>query len=170
MPVKTMNSFKKGRPIFGERRIIARKAFRLIVLRVIDDRKMNGYEVIKSMEELFSGEYSPSPGLVYPTLRALEKEGLVYSEVVGGSRYYQLTEQGKKILNDKRKEIDELIERMKELKSGEHTELKRAVGRLMRALYVYLPEIKGEKEEKIIRILDETREKIISILEGTSNG
>jgi len=165
-----MKSPGKDSVRIGERKAVARKVFRLFVLKVIGDRKMNGYEVIKSIEELFSGEYSPSPGLVYPTLRALEKEGLIASEKIGGSRYYQLTESGKRLLEEKKEEIDQHIERVRELKYGRHVELKKAVGRLLRTIYVYLPEIKGENEEEVIRILNEARERISSIFEGGSDG
>ncbi|MGC9115596.1 MAG: PadR family transcriptional regulator [Fervidicoccaceae archaeon] len=156
--------------MLGERKAIARKTFRLLVLRVIDDGKMNGYEIMKSMKELFSGEYSPSPGLVYPTLRSLEREGLLSSESIGGSRYYSLTEKGKRILEERKGEIDQLIERMRELKRGEHEELKKAVERLMRSLYVYLPELKGDKEKRVVEILEEARRKIITIFEGDEDG
>ncbi|MEM0021757.1 MAG: PadR family transcriptional regulator [Fervidicoccaceae archaeon] len=156
--------------IFEERKAIAKRTFRLIILNILNERKMNGYEIIKTMREMFEGEYSPSPGLVYPTLRALEKEGLVLVENIGGSKYYQPSDEGKRVLRERKKEIEEMIERIKELKSGKHGELKKAVERLLRTLYIYLPEISENREKEIVRILDNARNEVERILQGGKNG
>jgi len=164
--VISLDIAKREKLFSAERKAIARRAFRLMVLKVLENDKMNGYEVIRTMESLFGGNYAPSPGLVYPTLRVLEKEGLVSSEKIGGSRYYWLTDAGKKLLADRKEEIEGLLERMKELKCGKHSELKKTIERLLRTIYVYLPEMGEAKEAQVVEILEGVRNKIISIMEG----
>src|SRR5215213_8788664 len=45
---------------------------RLVLLKLIADEPRHGYELIKAIEDLTEGEYSPSPGVVYPALNMLE--------------------------------------------------------------------------------------------------
>jgi DNA-binding PadR family transcriptional regulator len=47
------------------------------VLRLIAERPMHGYEVMRALEDESRGTYRPSPGSVYPTLQMLEDEGFL---------------------------------------------------------------------------------------------
>ncbi|MCB0130285.1 MAG: helix-turn-helix transcriptional regulator [Caldilineaceae bacterium] len=67
---------------------------RLIVLDALRDSPKHGYEIIKSLEERSAGQYTPSPGTVYPTLQYLADQGLVRAQEEGERRVYQLTEAG----------------------------------------------------------------------------
>ena len=49
--------------------------FRLVILALIAEKPRHGYEVIKALGERVGGDYSPSPGVVYPTLTLLETWG-----------------------------------------------------------------------------------------------
>jgi DNA-binding PadR family transcriptional regulator len=49
---------------------------RLVILSLIAEKPRHGYEVIKALGERAGGDYSPSPGVVYPTLTLLEESGL----------------------------------------------------------------------------------------------
>ena len=48
---------------------------RLIVLALLAEQPRHGYDIIKALEERSHGAYSPSPGVVYPTLTYLEEAG-----------------------------------------------------------------------------------------------
>jgi len=65
------------------------------------------------MEELERHGYHVSPGLIYPTLKALEKQGLLKSskKVIQGKvrKYYTITQKGVKLLEESRKKITELV-------------------------------------------------------------
>ena len=78
------------------------------------------YHAVK--EPVFGGEltselarhgYSISPGTLYPTLHRLEKEGYLQSisKVVNGRvrRYYEATEMGKRVLEQAKGKIRELV-------------------------------------------------------------
>src|SRR5262249_586596 len=61
----------------GSRRLFAHGDLRLLALHLIGERARHGYEIIKEIEDLTGGAYSPSPGVIYPTLTWLEELGHV---------------------------------------------------------------------------------------------
>jgi len=65
---------------------------------LIGEQPRHGYELIKLIEERYSGFYRPSPGVIYPTLQLLEDEGHLTSETVEGKRVYTITESGRALL------------------------------------------------------------------------
>ena len=58
-------------------RMLAHGDLRLIALALIAEQPRHGYEIIKVLEDKTAGWYSPSPGIVYPTLTYLEEAGYV---------------------------------------------------------------------------------------------
>ena len=48
---------------------------RLVILALVAEKPRYGYEIIKELGERVGGDYSPSPGVVYPTLTMLEEMG-----------------------------------------------------------------------------------------------
>lgn len=68
---------------------------RAILLNVLKDKPMHGYEIIRHLEQQSHGMWRPSPGSVYPTLQMLEEEELVVSREENGKKVYDLTEKGK---------------------------------------------------------------------------
>jgi DNA-binding PadR family transcriptional regulator len=75
---------------------------RFVILDLIAEKPRHGYEIIKAIEDKVSGAYSPSPGVVYPTLTMLEELG--YASVVeeGGRKQYSLTPAGRTFLDENR--------------------------------------------------------------------
>src|SRR4051812_1638432 len=55
------------------RRFFAHGDLRLVILRLISEKPRHGYEIIKEIEDRVAGAYSPSPGVIYPTLTLLEE-------------------------------------------------------------------------------------------------
>ncbi|WP_431801845.1 PadR family transcriptional regulator [Halobacillus andaensis] len=66
------------------------------------------------MEELASHGYSISPGTLYPTLKSLHENNLLhkYEETVNGKKrkYYTITEEGKRVLEEGKQQVRELAE------------------------------------------------------------
>ncbi|WP_188037036.1 PadR family transcriptional regulator, partial [Actinotalea sp. JY-7885] len=83
--------FGPGRRGRGPR---ARGDVRAAILLLLDEQPRHGYELIQEIGDRSSGTWTPSPGSVYPTLQALEDEGLVTIERVEGRRTASLTPQG----------------------------------------------------------------------------
>jgi DNA-binding PadR family transcriptional regulator len=68
---------------------------------LIEERPRHGYELIKDLEEIFGGSYSPSPGSIYPTLTLLEELGLVTAaQSEGTKRLLSITGEGARYLRD----------------------------------------------------------------------
>src|SRR5450755_5153126 len=59
---------------------------RLAILALIAEKPRHGYEVIKALSERVGGDYSPSPGVVYPTLTLLEDMGLASASIDAANR------------------------------------------------------------------------------------
>lgn len=74
---------------------------RLVLLSLIAERARHGYELIKDLEQIFGGSYSPSPGSIYPTLTLLEELSYVSSQQTEGTkRLFTITEPGAQYLRD----------------------------------------------------------------------
>ena len=85
---------------------------RLLLLAMIAERPRHGYELIKAVEERFGGSYSPSPGVIYPTLSWLDDMGYARVETEEGSRKrYTITAEGEAFLAANRAAVDELVSR-----------------------------------------------------------
>lgn len=88
------------RDIFSQGRqgpAIRRGEIRPLILTVLRQKPMHGYEVIQELEAQSGGRWRPSAGSVYPTLQQLADEGLVSSTEVDGRRTYTLTDEGQKV-------------------------------------------------------------------------
>src|SRR5204862_5527287 len=93
-------------------RMLATGDLRLIALALIAEQPRHGYEIIKVMEEKTSGWYSPSPGIVYPTLTYLEEMGYVTAQADGAKKLYTITDEGRANLKENRDFVDTVLERL----------------------------------------------------------
>lgn len=79
---------------------------------MIAERPRHGYELIKAIEERCGGSYSPSPGVIYPTLSWLDDMGYARIEAAeAGRKRYHLTTEGEAFLVANRAAMDELLAR-----------------------------------------------------------
>jgi DNA-binding PadR family transcriptional regulator len=72
-----------------------------VLLELLQERPMHGYEMIKALEERSSGFYTPSPGSIYPTLQMLEEGGYVTSSESEGKKIYTITDSGRALLAER---------------------------------------------------------------------
>ena len=80
---------------------------------MIAERPRHGYELIKAIEERFGGSYTPSPGVIYPTLSWLDDMGYATIEAEeGGRKRYHITPEGEAFLVANRGAADELQARI----------------------------------------------------------
>lgn len=66
---------------------------------------MHGYEIIQTIAERTDGQWTPSPGSVYPALQMLTEEGLITSEEQDDRAVATLTEAGTAWLEDNKEAI-----------------------------------------------------------------
>lgn len=99
----------------GVGRYFAQGDLRLVILHLIAQAPRHGYDIIKAIEEKVAGAYSPSPGVIYPTLTLLDEIGLVtVSECEGGKKLHTITDEGRAYLDAHRAALDALLGRMDE--------------------------------------------------------
>jgi DNA-binding PadR family transcriptional regulator len=90
-------------------RMIGDGDLRLIVLALLAEEARHGYDVIKALEARSSGIYSPSPGIVYPTLTFLEEAAYATATSEGNRRVYTITDAGRAYLDDNRERADAIL-------------------------------------------------------------
>ena len=89
-----------------------------IVLKQLEQNKrMYGYEITQRVKELTANRIQITEGALYPTLHALEAEGLVVteSEYIGKRlrKYYSLSNSGQKKIEEKLNELAEFMETLR---------------------------------------------------------
>src|SRR3974390_1318403 len=101
-----------GDDMMRARRMLAQGDLRLLALALIAEAPRHGYEIIKLVEEKTADWYSPSPGIVYPTLTYLEEAGYVTGSAEGSKKLYTITDEGKAYLEANRDIIKVVLDRL----------------------------------------------------------
>ena len=133
---------------------------RLLLLSLIAERPSHGYELIRAVEEKLGGAYSPSPGVVYPTLTLLEELGYATVEVQeGGRKLYSATEAGRAWLAESEADVERVRRRMADARArgGEApASILRAMENLKTALRLKLDgaPLDPERARKVAAALD----------------
>lgn len=96
----------RGGDAFRIGKMLADGDLRLIVLALLAEQPRHGYDIIKALEQHSSGLYSPSPGIVYPTLTFLEEAGFANAISEGNKKVYTITEAGRTHLGANRALVD----------------------------------------------------------------
>jgi len=135
---------------------------------LLKDKPRHGYEVIRELEEMSHGLYTPSPGAVYPTLQMLEEMGYANAAERDGKKIYTITEEGLKFLDERKDSADEVRSQMKHrwsfknigkmaMMMKELRALERLLGRAMRRQ-------DAEKMQRVREILSGAYKEIEAIL------
>ena len=82
-------------------RFFGRGDIKFVLLELLQERPMHGYEMMKALEEKTGGFYTPSPGSIYPTLQMLEDGSMVTSVEVEGKKVYSITDAGRASLAER---------------------------------------------------------------------
>lgn len=139
------------------RRVFDQGELRLVVLGLIAEAPRHGYELIKEIEDRLGGTYSPSPGVIYPTLTMLEELGYATVEETEGKKRYAITPEGTAYLAVHQGAADAAFTRMGEVKAaqsgGNDPQLVRAMENLKLALRLRTG--RGALSEEQLRALAE---------------
>jgi DNA-binding PadR family transcriptional regulator len=81
----------------------------LMILSVIGDGELYGYEIAQRIRERSGSRLAPGEGSLYPALHRLEREGALVGQWRAGSqgprrRYYRVTPAGVALLEESRAE------------------------------------------------------------------
>lgn len=105
---------------------------KFVVLHLVAQKPAHGYEIIKALSELVGGDYSPSPGTVYPTLAMLEDLGWVTATPdANGRKEYLITADGKQQLAAQQADVERVLTHIGHLKSRASA---RRIPEVMRAM------------------------------------
>jgi DNA-binding PadR family transcriptional regulator len=149
-------------------RIFGPGELRLTLLRLLADAPRHGYELIKTIEAMTRGAYSPSPGSVYPTLQLLVDEGAVTERQDGeGTRKtFAVAERGKSELAEREAEARALMDRLADLaeerRPASTLQVNRAMENLRNALRIRSRRgaLEGEALNAAIDVIDEAARRI----------
>ena len=149
------------------RRMFESGELRLVLLKLIADEPRHGYDLIRAIEDATGGEYAPSPGVVYPTLTLLQDMGLIEEAAGEGARKpFQVTDEGRKHLEEREEEVEGLFERLEESKPRESANAGPVLGRAVKNVMTALSHRIGrdglddELLHEIAAILDEAAQRI----------
>jgi DNA-binding PadR family transcriptional regulator len=144
----------------GRERFFEGGHLQLVILQLIAEKPSYGYEIIKTIEERLSGGYSPSPGVVYPTLTLLEEEELATSSTEGNKKLFTATEKGKEYLKANAPTVKAIFGRMEQAEKafgrGRSPQIMRALMNLKFALKMRVRGggLTSEQVSKIAEALD----------------
>jgi DNA-binding PadR family transcriptional regulator len=145
---------------------------RYLVLDVLKDGPMHGYEIIKTLEERTGGEWAPSPGTVYPTLQYLEELGLIEAQQEGERKAFRLTDKGRAELEARAEELQAFWDRFEGNRDEGSAELgfiRDEVGTLIKTLWRGLRQRDTARDKERLRKIraeiEAAREKIRQILD-----
>lgn len=142
---------------------------RLLMLHFLAQSPAHGYELIKSVEELSKGEYSPSPGIIYPNLTLLEEtDAISVVDAQASRKAYSLNKAGSKILAESSEQIASLIQRLSSMavlvNNRNIPDVEKSIHNLRSALNLRLSQenISQASLDKVIAAMNEAAEKIAS--------
>ncbi|MGJ7909710.1 PadR family transcriptional regulator [Neobacillus sp. LXY-1] len=89
----------------------------LILLQLLDERDMYGYELVKELEKRSDNGLSVKEGTLYPALHKLEKQEYIdcyWQEQEKGParKYYRITVAGREVLDEKTREWRDFVKVM----------------------------------------------------------
>ncbi|MGC2300667.1 MAG: PadR family transcriptional regulator [Acidobacteriaceae bacterium] len=103
----------------GRERLFDAGDLKLVILKLLSEEPSYGYQLMKKMEERLAGGYTPSAGVIYPTLTLLEEEGLAsVATSTDNKKVYSVTQAGIAYLAANKERIEELFARLDEAGRG----------------------------------------------------
>jgi DNA-binding PadR family transcriptional regulator len=136
----------------------------LVLLALLTDRPMHGYDVMAQLGRLFGPSYRPSPGSVYPAVEALEAEGLVEGEERGGRTTYRTTADGAAALAERAEALAAL-----ELRTGARVQRSGSLEPTLARFSARLAPLSGRVDaDAVAAVLDRAAAEIES-LNGLAN-
>ena len=134
---------------------------RLVILDILTRNASHGYELIKEIENLTQGHYTPSPGVIYPTLDYLQDQALItITEEENGRKRIAINAAGEHWLEDNREQLEQIQTRIKARSVGfqlrKNPQMKRALDNFKAVLdlKVNQGELSDAQLKQIIGVID----------------
>ncbi|MDB5098594.1 MAG: transcriptional regulator, PadR family [Cyanobacteria bacterium RYN_339] len=100
-----------GRKRSGQDRLFGKGDLKYVFLDLLKEKPRHGYDLIRELEERFAGQYTASPGTVYPVLQMLEDMGHVSVEQQDGRKTYTVTAAGLAFMDEREGQVKEIWQR-----------------------------------------------------------
>ncbi len=92
-------------------RFFGHRELHVVLLALLAEQPMHGYELMGELGERFGPAYRPSAGSVYPALESLAGEGLIEAEANSNPATYALTPVGETALSKRSRDLLKLAQR-----------------------------------------------------------
>ncbi len=148
----------------GTYHFLAKGDFAGLLLAVLQEKPMHGYEIMKALEERFHGFYKPSAGAVYPALRSLHRRGLV--SVAGGERRktYRITPAGHAHVREVHHAGQDRFRQLEKAMGPERAAMFREFRKTGHLLRTNVGNVTPRQARELGTLMTEMRERIIKIL------
>lgn len=134
---------------------------RLVILDILTRDASHGYELIKAIENLTGGGYTPSAGVIYPTLDFLQDQQFItISDEEGGRKKIAITAKGEQWLDENREHLTHIQTRLKARCVGmelrKNPQMKRALDNFKAVLDLRInhSDINDAQIKRIIGVID----------------
>ncbi|MDR9889565.1 PadR family transcriptional regulator [Pseudenterobacter timonensis] len=134
---------------------------RLVILSILTRNASHGYELIKAIENMTQGNYTPSPGVIYPTLDFLQDQAFItITEEENGRKKIAITGAGERWLAENEQPLAMIQARIKARCMGfnlrKNPQMKRALDNFKAVLdlRVNQGDINDAQLKKIIGVID----------------
>ena len=132
-----------------------------MILDILTRSASHGYELIKEIENLTQGNYTPSPGVIYPTLDYLQDQTFItITEEENGRKTITITAEGQRWLDENREQLEQIQVRIKARSVGfqlrKNPQMKRALDNFKAVLdlKVNQGELSDAQLKQIIGVID----------------
>jgi DNA-binding PadR family transcriptional regulator len=130
-----------------------------IILELLKDKPMHGYEIISRLEAKSHGMWRPSAGSVYPTLQLLEEQELIVGSEEDSKKVYRLTDKGKQEAEKVEESFKERWEE-REIHAQTFKDLKSVFFETMAILRKIASQNSETKNQQVKQILNEAKDKL----------
>lgn len=134
---------------------------RLVILDILTRNASHGYELIKAIENMTQGNYTPSPGVIYPTLDYLQDQTYItITEEENGRKRIAITVAGQQWLDKNQEQLAQIQARIKARSVGfqlrKNPQMKRALDNFKAVLdlKVNQGELSDAQLKQIIGVID----------------
>lgn len=134
---------------------------RLVILDILTHNASHGYELIKAIENMTQGNYTPSPGVIYPTLDYLQDQTYItITEEEKGRKRIAITVAGQQWLDENQEQLAQIQARIKARSVGfqlrKNPQMKRALDNFKAVLdlKVNQGELSDAQLKQIIGVID----------------
>lgn len=148
------------------KRVFGGAELSLVLLHLIEPQPRHGYDLIRELDSRTGGAYAPSPGIVYPTIAAMEEAGLIEAMASeGAKRLFGITGAGRTHLAEQQEAVAAALAKLEAVRFTASQIDGGPVARAMQNLAVVLDQRLATTQDKqalfdIADMIDETARKI----------